>query len=203
MRDPPEPQQSEQQEQRPGHQRDRRHHLGGAGAGDPREQHRAARDRRQRGTRPRRDVPRGAKERVDDCAGRGRVQAVLHRHARDARIPQVFRHDHRRHREPREHVAAEHGPVIAREPVHDRNQPTHAATPSLSGALHDGPILAESRAGRASLASGGPCWRLRFASSSQPLGPRGSVRVRAATVCPRSVRATGAGSTACCNLPGR
>ena len=104
----------------------------------PGEQHRAARDRGQRRARPRRDVPRRAEQRVDDRAGRGRVQPVLHRHARDARVAEVLRHDHRRDRDPREHVAAEQRAVVARQPVHDRQQPTQTTGPSVIGALHRG-----------------------------------------------------------------
>ncbi len=90
----------------------------------PVKQHRATRDRRERRARPRRDVPRRAEQRVDDRAGRSRVQPVLHRHARDARVAEILRHDHRRHREPGQHVAAQHRPVVLRQPAHDRQQAT-------------------------------------------------------------------------------
>ena len=109
------------------HERDRRDELGGLRAADAGEEHGSARDRRERRARPRRDVPRRAEQRVDDRAGRRRVEPVLHRHARDARVAEILRDDHRRHREPGEHVAAQHRPVVARQPVDDRQQAAEAA----------------------------------------------------------------------------
>ena len=143
-RDPPQPQDREQEEQPAGDERDRRHQLGGLRASHPREEHGSTRDRRQRRARPRRDVPRRAEQRVDDRPGRRRIQPVLHRHARDARVAEVLRDDHRRHRQPGEHVAAQHRPVVARQPAHDRQQAAQAAAPRVDHAsiLSDGRMVA-------------------------------------------------------------
>ena len=137
-RDPAEAQHRQQEEQRAGHQRDRRHELGGLRALDPRDEHGAAGDGGQRRARPRRDVARRAEQRVDDRAGRRGVQPVLHRDARDAGVAQVLRHDHRRHGDPGEHVAAERAAVVARQPVHDGGDATDPAGGRAIAAVHGG-----------------------------------------------------------------
>ena len=137
-RDPAEAQHRQQEEQGAGHQRDRRHELGGLRLLDPRDEHGAARDGGQRRARPRRDVARRAEQRVDDRAGRRGVQPVLHRDARDAGVAQVLRHDHRRHGDPGEHVAAERAAVVARQPVHDGGHATDPAGGRAIDAVHGG-----------------------------------------------------------------
>ena len=76
---------------------------------------------------PGRDVARRAEQRVDDRAGRGRVQAVLHRDPGDARVAEVLGHDHRRDRDARDHVAAQPPPVVARQPGDDGQDAREAA----------------------------------------------------------------------------
>ena len=72
-------------------------------------------------------MARRAEDRVDDRAGRRGVQPVLHRDARDAGVPQVLRHDHRRHGDPGEYIAAERAALVARQPVRDGGEATHGA----------------------------------------------------------------------------
>ena len=115
--DPSHPQEREQQEQQPGRERDRRDQLRRLLAGQAGHDHRASRHGRERRARPRRDVPRGAEERVDDAAGGGRVQPVLQRHPGDARVPEVLRHDQGRDRDPGGDVAAQPPTLVARQPV--------------------------------------------------------------------------------------
>ena len=69
------------------------------------------------------DLPRRAEQRVDERPGSRRVEAVLQRHAGDARVAEVLRDDQRRHGDARRDVAAQPAPVVARQPLDDRKQP--------------------------------------------------------------------------------
>ena len=103
--------------------RDRRDELGRLVAREPGDDDRAARHRGERGARPGRDLARGAEERVDDRAGRGRVEPVLQRDAGDPRVAEVLRHDQRRDGDPGREVAAQPPPLVARQPPHHRQDP--------------------------------------------------------------------------------
>ena len=92
----------------------------------PGHEHRAAGDRGKRRARAGRDLPRRAEERVDERSRSRRVEAVLQRHAGDARVAEVLRHDQRRHRDPGGDVAAQPAAVVARQPLEDRDEAAHA-----------------------------------------------------------------------------
>ena len=91
------------------------------------EQDRPTGDSRERRAGTRRDVPRRAEEGVDDRAGGGRVQAVLHRNPGDARVAEVLGHDHRRDRDPGDDVATKPSPVVRSRPVEDGQHARQAA----------------------------------------------------------------------------
>ena len=124
--DPAQAEGRHQQEQQPGDQGDRGHELGRALAGQAGHDHRPAGDRGQGRARPGRDVARGAEQGVDDRPGRRRVQPVLDRHARDLGIAQVLGHDHRRDRDPGDHVSPQPRPIVPGQPRHDREEPPRA-----------------------------------------------------------------------------
>ena len=64
---------------------------------------------------PHRDLPAGAEDRVQDRAGRGRVQAVLQRDPGDAGVAQVLRNDQGRDGDAGDQVAAQPGAVVGAE----------------------------------------------------------------------------------------
>ena len=86
-------------------------------------QHRAACDRGERRARAGGDLPRRAEQRVDERSRRRGVEAVLQRHAGDARVAEVLRDDQRRHGDARGYVAAQPRTVVAWQPLDDRKQP--------------------------------------------------------------------------------
>ena len=69
--------------------------------GDPGGDHGARRDRRQPRARSHRDLPAGAEDRVEDRAGRRRVEAVLQRDPGDPGVAEVLRDDQRGDRDAR------------------------------------------------------------------------------------------------------
>ena len=144
-------------------ERDRRHELRRLLAAETGHEHRAAGDRGQRRARAGRDLPRRAEQRVDERAGRRRVEAVLQRHAGDAGVAEVLRHDQRRHRDPGGDVAAQPAAVVARQPLDDRDEAAHG---------HDLLTPYERRRWRD---TGAPVSRHRDA---QPRGHRASTRTR-------------------------
>ena len=131
--DPAQLQSREQQEQHARQQRDRGHELRRLIASEPGHEHRAPGDRRERGARAGRDLPRRAEQRVDERSRRRRVEAVLQRHAGDAGVAEVLRHDQRRHGDPCGDVASQPATLVARQPVDDRKQAAHDGHPRMTG----------------------------------------------------------------------
>ena len=109
----------------------------------------AARHRGERGARPGRDLTRGAEERVDDRAGRRRVQAVLQGHARDAGVAEVLRHDQSGDGNAGHQVAPQPAAVVPGEPLRDRQHPAEplgrpvARVPELTSRRGRGRLCAE------------------------------------------------------------
>ena len=96
--------------------------------GDARDRHRAGGDRRQRRAWPGGDLPRGAEGGIDQRARRRGVEAVLDRHLSDPGVPQGLGDDERRHGDAGDHVVAEVGTAVHREPACDRQEVEHGHT---------------------------------------------------------------------------
>ena len=103
-------------------------------AREPGHDDRAAGHRGERGARPGRDLARRAEERVDDRAGGGGVEPVLQRHAGDAGVAEVLRHDQRGDRDPGREVAPQPAAVVARQPLHHRQDPGERHAPACADA---------------------------------------------------------------------
>ena len=123
LRDPAEPEGGEDQEERPGDERDRRDELCCVVAGDPGREHGPAGDGRQRRAGPGRDLPRGAEQGIDQSPGRGGVEPVLDRDAGDPGIAEILRDDQRRDGDAGRQVSPQEAAVVPRQPVEDREEP--------------------------------------------------------------------------------
>ena len=180
-RQPAQPEDSDQQEERPGGERDRGHQLGRVVPGHAGQQDRAAGHGRERRAGTGRDVPRRAEQRVDDRAGGRRVEPILHRYTGDARVAEVLGHDHRRDRDAGDDVAAQPRAVVRARPAEDRDEARKAR-----GRLH---LLGGHRAKCPIIASAG---RRRSAGRTRGHEARSDVRCTASA---RSLRARRCAST--------
>ena len=126
LSDPSEPKGREQDEQQAGREGDRRDELRGLGAAELGGEHRGSGDRCERGTRARGDLARRAEERVDDSAGRRRIEPVLQGHPRDLGVAEVLGHHERRNRKTRYDVGPQPTAVVVGKPLDRRHESSEA-----------------------------------------------------------------------------